>query len=114
MKTREIPPILCGTDFSGPARAAADAAAALATKLGAPLRLIHASEIAGSPIPQDHLLVEAKRLYDAGTNLVSEVVEGVADEVLVRLAQEREARLIVVSSLGRHPRSALLDHHREI
>lgn len=93
--------ILCGTDFSAPARAAADAAAAIATKLGAPLRLVHASEITGSPLSQDHLLAEAKRLRDAGADLVPEVVDGVADEVLVRLAQERKAQLIVVSSLGR-------------
>jgi len=93
--------ILCGTDFSAPSRAAADAAAAFATKLGAPLRLVHASEIAGSPLVQEHLMKEAQRLSAARTDLVSEVVEGVADEVLVRIAQEREARLIVVSSLGR-------------
>jgi len=93
--------ILCGTDFSAPARAAADAAAALATKLGASLRLVHASEIAGSPLAEEHLLTEANRLRNAGAELVAEVVNGVADEALVRLAQEREARLIVVSSLGR-------------
>jgi len=101
MKKQNSPTVLCGTDFSAGARAAADAAAAIATKFGAPLRLVHASEITGSPLVQDHLLVEAKRLHDAGADLVSEVVDGVADEVLVRLAQERGARLIVVSALGR-------------
>jgi len=100
MNQPSSPTILCGTDFSDPARAGADAAAALATRFGMPVRLIHASEIASSPWVQDHLKAEAQRLHDAGTALAAEVVEGVADEVLVRLAQERAARLIVVSSLG--------------
>lgn len=100
MSQPNCPTILCGTDFSSPARAAADAAAALATRLGLPLRLIHASEIASSPWVQEHLKTEATRLHEAGAALAAEVVEGVADEVLGRLARERAARLIVISSLG--------------
>ncbi len=64
------------------------------------MRLIHASEIASSPWVQEHLKAEAQRLHDASAALTAEVVEGIADEVLVRLAQDRAARLIVVSSLG--------------
>ena len=81
-------PIICGTDFSGPARAAADAAAALATRLDVPLLLVHASEIAGSPLTHEHLREEAQRLRDAGADLVAQVVEGVADEVLAQVAQQ--------------------------
>ncbi|MGA7882146.1 MAG: universal stress protein, partial [Terrimicrobiaceae bacterium] len=88
-------PIICGTDFSGPARAAADAAAALATRLDVPLLLVHASEIAGSPLTHEHLREEAQRLRDAGADLVAQVVEGVADEVLAQVAQQHQARLLV-------------------
>ena len=94
-------PIICGTDFSGPARAGADAAAALATRLDVPLLLVHASEIAGSPLTHEHLREEAQRLRDAGADLVAQVVEGVADEVLAQVAQQHQARLLVVSSVGR-------------
>jgi len=100
MNTNEPRPIICGTDFSGPARNAADAAAALATRLGAPLRLVHASENTGSHT-HEQLKTEALRLRDTCAHLTCEVVEGVADEVLVHAAQQHEARLIVVSSLGR-------------
>ena len=93
--------IICGTDFSEPARIAADAAVALATRLGAPLRLVHASEIASSPLTQEHLQTEAQRLRDAGADLTAEVVEGSADEVLVHSAKQHAARLLVVASLGR-------------
>ncbi len=101
MKNQNSPSILCGTDFSAGARAAADAAVALATRFGVPLRLVHASEIAGSPVVLEHLQVETKRLRDAGAEPAAEVVEGLADEVLGQLAQDSAARLIVVSSHGR-------------
>jgi nucleotide-binding universal stress UspA family protein len=101
MKKPESQPILCGTDFSEPSRVAADAAAALATRFGAPLRLVHASVIVASPLTQDHLQTEAQRLRAAGVDLTAEVLEGSADEVLVHAAKQRDARLIVVSSVGR-------------
>ena len=101
MKNTSNQPILCGTDFSEPARAAADAATALATRLRAPLRLVHASVITASPLTQEHLQKEAQRLREAGAVLTAEVVEGDADEVLRHSAKQHDARLIVVSSLGR-------------
>jgi len=108
MKNTGHQPIICGTDFSEPAHAAADAAVALATRLAAPLRLVHGSKIAAAPLTQEHLQTEAQRLRDAGADLTAEVVEGSEDEVLVRSAQQHDARLIVVSSLGRRAPSRWL------
>lgn len=100
MKTTNPQPILCGTDFSENARRAANVAAALAKRLSAPLRLVHASAIPASPITQEHLREEAQRLHNAGADLTAEVIEGAAAEVLRQTAQQHAARLIVVSSLG--------------
>ena len=100
MNTTHSHPIICGTDFSENARRAADVAAALAKRLGAPLRLVHASAIPHSPITGEHLRAEAQRLHDAGADLTSEVIEGDADHVLAQVAQQHAARLMVVSSLG--------------
>ena len=108
MKITENQLIICGTDFSEPARAAADAAVALASRFGVPLRLVHASEIPASPLTQELLETEARRLHEAGANLTSEVVEGSGDEVLVRIATQHGARLIVVASLGRRKPSRWL------
>jgi len=107
MNNTDSKPIICGTDFSEPARAAADAAVALATRLGAPLRLVHASENIGSHT-HELLNTEALRLRDACAHLTSEVMEGSADEVLVHSAKQHAARLIVISSLGRRAPSRWL------
>lgn len=100
MKSR-IGTIVCGTDFSDNARSAADAAAALAAKLGAQLKLVHGSVIADSPMTMEHLQTEAARLRAGGAALEAEIVEGEADEALVHSAQAHGAGLIVLSSLGR-------------
>jgi nucleotide-binding universal stress UspA family protein len=92
-------PIICGTDFSENALAAADVAAALAKRLGSPLLLVHASAIPRE-LAEERLSAEAQRLRDAGIDLTSEVIEGDADEVLVQAARQHGARLLVVSSLG--------------
>jgi nucleotide-binding universal stress UspA family protein len=73
----------------------------MATRLGVPLRLVHASVIPHSPLTKEHLHTEAQRLRDAGAELTAEVIEGDADQVLVQAAQQHAARLLVVSSLGR-------------
>ena len=100
MKNTNSQPILCGTDFSKNARQAANVAAALAKRLSAPLRLVHASAIPASAITQEHLRDEAQRLHDAGAELTAEVINGAASEVLTQTAQHHAARLIVVASLG--------------
>jgi nucleotide-binding universal stress UspA family protein len=101
MKRNETSPIICGTDFSANAKRAADVAAALAKLLGAPLRLVHASVIPSSPSTDEHLRAEAQRLQDGGAEINAEVIEGDADQVLVQVALQHSARLVVVSSLGR-------------
>ena len=108
MNNTDSKTIICGTDFSEPARAAADAAVALATRFGTPLLLVHASVIPASPLTQEHLQTEAQRLRDAGAELTAEVLEGSADEVLVHSAKQHAARLLVVSSLGRRAPSRWL------
>lgn len=100
MNPNDPTPILCGTDFSENARRAANVAAALAKRLSAPMRLVHASVIPQSALTDEHLRAEARRLSEAGTDLTAEVIEGDADRVLAMAAQKHAARLVVVSSLG--------------
>ena len=103
MNTTTPHPIICGTDFSENAKMAADVAAALAKRLGVPLRLIHASAIPRAPLTDEHLRAEAQRLHDAGADLTAEVIEGYPDRVLTEVARRHTARLVVISSLGSHP-----------
>jgi nucleotide-binding universal stress UspA family protein len=100
MKNSNLNPIVCGTDFSENAQRAANVAAALAKKIGVPLQLVHASVIPRSPLTDEHLRAEAQRLHDDGADLTAEVIEGDADQVLAQVAQQRTARLLVISSLG--------------
>lgn len=110
MKPNESSPILCGTDFSGNARQAANVAAALAKRLSAPLVLVHAKGLvlAATPDVNEALTVslreslheEAERLRGLGAAVEESLSDGAPDDVLVQLAQERHARLLVVSSLG--------------
>lgn len=111
MKTNEPNLILCGTDFSGHARQAANVAAALATRLSAPLVLVHAKGTlthAATPDINDALITslreslreEAERLRALGATVEESLTVGEADEVLVQLAEQRHARLLVISSLG--------------
>ena len=111
MKANEPTPILCGTDFSGNSRQAANVAAALAMRLSTPLVLIHAKGrlIHASPPDvtdalitslRDALHEEAERLRGLGATVEECLSDGAPDDVLVQLAQERHARLLVVSSLG--------------
>ena len=111
MKNTTSQPIICGTDFSESARQTANVAAALATRLNAHLVLVHAT---GLPIqgstPQAHDAVnaslrerlheEAERSRGLGATVEEILSAGAPDEVLVKLAKQRQARLLVVSSLG--------------
>lgn len=111
MNTTKTNPILCGTDFSENARRAAIAAAALAKRLGAPLLLVHAGGLPAESVTQkfydaqrasmrERLHEEGERLRALGATVEETVADGAPDEVLVQLAQQRQARLLVVSSLG--------------
>ncbi len=111
MNTTENKPILCGTDFSEDARQAANVAAALAKRLGAPLVLVHAKGLlidAANPYVDraflasldESLHTEAERLRGLGATVEESLADGAPEDALVNLAQMRSARLLVVSSLG--------------
>src|SRR5680860_322839 len=111
MKNMNSQPIICGTDFSENARQAANAAAALATRLSTPLLLVHATGVliqGSTPDAYDAVIAsfrerlheEAARLRGLGATVEASLFAGAPDEVLVQLAQQRHARLLVVSSLG--------------
>lgn len=114
MTTTDSKPVLCDTDFSGNSQRAAHAAAALAKRLGVPLRLVHGSVILGSPLTDEHPRTEAQRLHGAGADLIAEVIAGDANWVLTQAAQQHAARLVVASSLGRRGPARWLPtkHHR--
>ncbi len=122
--------IVCGTDFTGAAFQAARAAAAIAARLRQPLKLVHvldfplapeaepdeasaelsrrAREIFRPEIERRSKLLEgeAARLSESGARIEPQVVSGAADEALIALARECQARLLVIASLGRRSASS--------
>jgi nucleotide-binding universal stress UspA family protein len=104
--------VVCGTDFSASARAAGEAAAALAHAAGKPLLLVHAAahgtegrmprEVRRAMLTRLRaaLREEAARLRELGATVRIELAEGSADEELARCARASGARLVVVGSLG--------------
>ena len=119
MKNATSQPIICGTDSSENARQAANVAAALATRLSAPLVLVHATGLliqGSTPEAYDAVIAsfrerlheEAERLRGLGATVEETLSAGAPDEVLVQLAQQRQARLLVVSSLGLRAPARLL------
>ncbi|HXG14939.1 MAG TPA: universal stress protein [Calidithermus sp.] len=104
--------VVCGTDFSPSAAAAAGAAAALAKVLGGRLELVHVVDGLWSELPEAarapllaevgaRLRTEAERLRTHGVEVREEILHGLADEALVARAEAVGAALIVVSSTGR-------------
>ena len=100
MNNTNSQPIICGTDLSENAGRAAVVAAALANRLDAPLLLVHASILPALAPTEDQIRSGAQFQLDDPDRLAVEVVEGEADEVLLDLAEKRQARLLVVSSAG--------------
>jgi len=105
--------VVCGTDFTRPARVAADVAAGLSVALGLPLLLVHASGDASAgprasaatarallASRRADLTTEAVRLRAVGASVIDELHTGHADDVLIRRAKACDAKLIVVGSLG--------------
>jgi nucleotide-binding universal stress UspA family protein len=104
--------ILCATDFSEAARAALAVAAQWARRARLPLFLLHAvpPQVGDRIVGESHdslqrdalaaLEQEAARLR--GRDLVVEwdVLTAFPDEAIVRLARERQARLIVLGAVG--------------
>lgn len=104
--------ILCATDFSPCAQAAADAAVLLAAKLRLPLHLVHCQRdyVVMGDLPvivpnEQHLTgqleAEAARLRSTGVVVTGELRHGPASSELVHLARQRAAALIVLGSNGR-------------
>lgn len=104
--------ILCPTDFSKPAQAAADVAAALAKKMDLPLRLMHCGQdwIAMGEAPvvlideeyvRDRLASESARLRAAGITVVEEFRRGSASHEIIATATEHSTKLIVLGSVGK-------------
>jgi nucleotide-binding universal stress UspA family protein len=94
------PGILCGTDFSPAAEAAAGLAATLARRLDAPLQVLHAATHAAESSVTERLEREAVRLRATGATVQAEIARGLADEQLVVRAQPGRCRLLVVGALG--------------
>ena len=93
--------LLCGTDFSPTAGQAANVAVALAQRLQVPLELVHVSVIPAYPPIRKDLRAEAARLRRAGAVVQEALLNGNADEELVKRASPDSCRLLVVSSLGK-------------
>ena len=110
--------IVCGTDFSSAARGACSAAAALAAGHGEPLVLVHAIQPlavappAGAALTagvhedvfshaQEALDAIAAEIRRSGADVSTVVEAGEPDEVILRQAGARQARLIVAGSTGR-------------
>jgi nucleotide-binding universal stress UspA family protein len=107
-----VPPaaIVCGTDFSDSGQAAVRAAAALATRLGQPLRLVHVVDDAVERLDvrardllvsaaAERLQEQARRLpAPVRRRLLTTVLVGKPHEALVSIAEA--SRLVVVSSQG--------------
>jgi nucleotide-binding universal stress UspA family protein len=105
--------IVSGTDFSENAAQAVQAAAAIAKRLSAPLKLVHVIDELGAElaIPSDRSAIyeplrqrtrnQAMEMGKRfGIDVEPIVTPGVAYEKLIEVARACDARLIVVSSLG--------------
>lgn len=95
------PRVLCGTDFSKSASAAAGAAAALAQRWNAPLDLVHVAALPADPRPRQKMKEEAARLKELGAEVRTAVLDGLPDEALVERADPTTCRLVVMASLGK-------------
>ncbi len=104
--------ILCATDFSQPARDAAEVAAALAKRSGLPLRLMHCGPewvVAGEiPLPvaeptaaRAELEAETARLRQMGVEVCAEYCQGSASWEVLRAAAKQATKLIVLGSTGK-------------
>jgi len=106
--------VVCGTDFSGSAARAADAAAAFASAWKEDLVLVHALEYPGAEEAgswslleaergraEPRLAQEAARLAASRVPVRTEIGIGASDVTLVGAADSHGARLIVVGALGR-------------
>lgn len=108
--------ILCGTDFSDPARAAADVAARLALALGASLQVVHVEDSSMLMLREEPTAQQLRSLAGAALEgevsrlrsthqvpVAAQLVRGHPAAELARVAEEVSASLIVVSAIGPTP-----------
>jgi nucleotide-binding universal stress UspA family protein len=93
--------IICGTDFTPATSHAADTASALARRMNCTLDLVHTSALPSDLPTHERLSAEADRLRQLGADVHEFIVEGSAGEELVKLADPKSCRMVVVSSLGK-------------
>ncbi len=100
--------IVCATDFSASSDRMANAAAAIAAKLGEPLVLVHVietSSAAGEALAEslrnaakERLHAKASLLREKGAVVVEELLDGSPYEAITNLAAAIPARMIVMAS----------------
>ena len=102
--------VICATDFSIHATRAAEAATAIAKRMGVPLRLVHVVECASFPKEiesvrlqwrrsgRKQLASEAAHLRRLGAKVSTELLEGHPEAELLRVAQRPGSRLLVMTS----------------
>jgi nucleotide-binding universal stress UspA family protein len=104
--------IVCGTDFSASATGALRVAALLSRTLGEPLMLVHVLDELGAELTlgersavynpiRTRLRGAARQARELGADVHEDLVPGNTAGVLATLAARANARLVVVSSLGR-------------
>ena len=104
--------IVCGTDFSEEGTNALRIAAELAARANVPLHLVHALAFANSDLvdgdtratlARNHrrrLEAQAAEMQRPGLQIFVHVGEGAPDELLLSLATELSASLVIVGALG--------------
>jgi nucleotide-binding universal stress UspA family protein len=98
--------IVCGTDLSDAAANAATAAACLAARKGLPLYLVHALDAALAAQRdlaervERQLHEHAEQLHKLGPEVHVVIRTGAPDAVLVQVAQDFQASLVVVGAKG--------------
>lgn len=102
--------IICGTDFTMPAKRAARTAALFAAKVREPLDLVHvAVDAPTAKSARKALAAEAIRLRALCSEVREQMLIGLPDEELCLAAQKAKARLLVVASVGeRDPKRWLM------
>lgn len=120
MKAEHTMKVVCGTDFSVHAAEAATVAAILTARLQGTLTLVHAYSEASLELPtkgafdalhqrwEARLAEDANRLQKLGAVVETQLLPGSPATVLLNVATNSKARLMVVSSLGNFPPSRWL------
>ncbi|HKU36551.1 MAG TPA: universal stress protein [Polyangiales bacterium] len=97
--------ILCGTDFSEPARHALVVAARLAARMQTPLHVLHCAHTGESNLEyrawaQRQLDRKAEQARALGADVRLHLEQGSPDDALIALAPKLDAQLIVIGPLG--------------